>query len=691
MKKKLALVTIRNEIRNMYHSELTSLFSDYLEIVSCCLETQNSDSSRIKTLSDADIIIITNPNTFTVVKNYVKYDCKVIYLNYAFLKNKIGYLKTFPDNTNALICFNFYSVSQQTASILYELGVRNLNLKAHDPENDSVSGNDYDIAIVGENSAIVPESISRIVSLGRRKISFSTLMDISSNAGILDDKLENRIYSYCKDLMIPYGFMVDMYDNSSLTKIQFQTIMDRIDYAIIIFSENFNIINYNSNILKMFNINKSILNMNMKSISEFEDIYKVISNTCEFKNKMVELKKGKSILISKEKIDKKDHLNDIYIILIKDVTDIINLENTLRKQLVKKGHVAKYKFDMILGESEEIKECIEKAKVVSKIDKPTLITGESGTGKEFFAQSIHNESARKNFPFIAINCASLPSTLLESELFGYEEGAFTGARKGGKLGFFEMAHKGTLFLDEIGDINPETQAKLLRVLEEKEVMRLGSEEIISVDVRIIAATNRNLRELVKSGEFRLDLYYRLNTLIINIPPLRKRSSDIPILINSFLDNENFSCENISNDVVEFLENFPWYGNVRELRNCIEYMSSISNGYIKMKHLPEYILEEANDKKGDLNENQSYIFNIKDKNILIQIIKAIYNSGGGRKKILHELELNSYKISEYKLRSFLNYLSSNDFITFGKGSSGSFLTEKGKSLLEDFNEYYTDSH
>lgn len=690
MKKKLALVTIRNEIRNMYHSELTSLFSDYLEIVSCCLETQNSDSSRIKTLSDADIIIITNPSTFTVVKNYVKYDCKVIYLNYAFLRNKIDYLKTFPDNTNALICFNFYSVSQQTASILYELGLRNLNLKAHDPENNLVSGNDYDIAIVGENSAIVPESISKIVSLGRRKISFSTLMDISSNAGILDDKLENRIYSYCKDLMIPYGFMVDMYDNSSLTKIQFQTIMDCIDYAIIIFDENFNIINYNSNILKMFNINKSILNMNMKSISEFEDIYKVISNNREFKNRMVELKKGKSILVSKEKIDKKDHPNDIYIILIKDVTDIMNLENTLRKQLVKKGHVAKYKFDMILGKSEEIKECIEKAKIVSKIDKPTLITGESGTGKEFFAQSIHNESTRKNFPFIAINCASLPSTLLESELFGYEEGAFTGARKGGKLGFFEMAHKGTLFLDEIGDINPETQAKLLRVLEEKEVMRLGSEEIISVDVRIIAATNRNLRELVKSGEFRLDLYYRLNTLIINIPPLRKRSSDIPLLINSFLDNENFSCENISNDVVEFLKNFSWHGNVRELRNCIEYMSSISNGYIKMKHLPEYILEEASDKKADSNDDDSYIFNIKDKNILIQIMNAIYSSGGGRKKILHELELNSYKISEYKLRNFLNYLSSNGFITFGKGSSGSFLTEKGKSLLESFNEY-TNPH
>ncbi|MDD4780741.1 MAG: sigma 54-interacting transcriptional regulator [Tissierellia bacterium] len=680
MKKKLALVTIRSEIKNMYQTDLINLFSDYLDISSYCLENQHKNSLTLETLIDVDIILITNPNTFTLIKNYVKADCKVIYLNYAFLKNKIDYLKTFPNNTNALICFNFYSVSHQTTSMLYELGVKNLNLKAYNPEND-VLDKEYDIAIVGENSAIVPENISQIVSLGRRKISFSTLMDITSNAAILDDTLENRIYSYCQDLMTPYSFMLDMYDNSVLTKSQFQTIMDCIDYAIIIIDNNFNIINYNSNILNMFNINENILNINMGTISEFKNLYNVLYKNDEFKNKLIEIKNCKSILISKEKINKTDHSNNIYIILIKDVTEIMNLENTLRKQLIKKGHIAKYTFDVIIGNSKVIHDCVNKARIVSKIDKPTLITGESGTGKELFAQSIHNESSRRNFPFIAINCASLPSTLLESELFGYDEGAFTGAKKGGKLGYFEMAHKGTLFLDEIGDINIETQAKLLRVLEEKEIMRVGSEEIISIDVRIIAATNRDLRELVKTGDFRLDLYYRLNTLIINIPPLRRRPEDIPPLIKSFLENENFHYENIDDEVMEFLTNFSWYGNVRELKNCVEYMSSISNGYIKMEHLPEYIIQEAEDKHIEIKKDILSNINIKDKNMLIAIMNIIFNVGGGRRKILQELHKRNITISEYKLRNLLNDLNKNNLIKFGKGSSGAFLTEMGMDVLQ----------
>lgn len=681
MKKKLALVTIRNEIRNMYYSELINVFSDYFEIVSYSLETEYSNPKSINIFYNADIIIITNPNTFTLVKPYVKDDCKVIYLNYAFLKNKIDYLKTFPVNTNALICFNFYSVSLQTASILYELGVRNLNLKVYNPESD-ILDKDYDLAIVGENSAIVPENISKIVSLGKRKIAFSTLMDIAINAEILDDTLENRIYSYCQDLMTPYNFINDMYNNSALAKTQFQTIMNCIDYAIIMFDRDFNVINYNSNMLTMFNINKVILNLNLRKINEFSDIFKILSLKHEFKNKLIEIKNGKNILISKERINKKDNSDDIYIVLIKDITEIMNLENTLRRQLVKKGHVAKYTFNNIIGDSKEIKDCIKKAKIVAKIDKPTLITGESGTGKELFAQSIHNESSRKNFPFIAINCASLPSTLLESELFGYEEGAFTGAKKGGKLGYFEMAHRGTLFLDEIGDINSETQAKLLRVLEEKEIMRLGSEEIISIDVRIIAATNRNLKELVKSGDFRLDLYYRLNTLIINIPPIRKRINDIPLLIQFFLENGNFNNATIEYDVMEFLTSFLWLGNIRELRNCIEYMANISNGHIKMVHLPEYILEEAYDKKTDSTKEFLNNINIKDKNILIEIMDVIYNFGGGRRRILEVLKQKNYNVSEYKIRILLTGLYNNNLIEFGKGSSGAFLTEKGKDFLQN---------
>ena len=168
------------------------------------------------------------------------------------------------------------------------------------------------------------------------------------------------------------------------------------------------------------------------------------------------------------------------------------------------------------------------------VDSTVLITGESGTGKELFAQSIHNYSPRTNGPFVAVNCAAIPPSLLESELFGYKEGAFTGARKGGKTGLFELAHNGTIFLDEIGEIDLSIQSRLLRVLEERRIMRLGDEKIIPVNVRIIAATNKNLYEMVKSGQFREDFYYRLNVLAIELPPLRDRNSDLDMVIRHFL-------------------------------------------------------------------------------------------------------------------------------------------------------------
>lgn len=186
--------------------------------------------------------------------------------------------------------------------------------------------------------------------------------------------------------------------------------------------------------------------------------------------------------------------------------------------------------------------------------------------------SCHSQRLQqRKVSFVALNCAAIPANLLESELFGYEEGAFTGAKKGGKIGLFQTANMGTLFLDEIGEMTLETQAKLLRVLEEQEIMRVGSDKIIKVDTRIIAATNKNLKKLVEEGAFRLDLYYRLNTLMVNIPPLRERPEDIKTLARFFISQETERPIRICDDLMNFLMNFSWEGNVRELRNCIEYM------------------------------------------------------------------------------------------------------------------------
>jgi len=267
------------------------------------------------------------------------------------------------------------------------------------------------------------------------------------------------------------------------------------------------------------------------------------------------------------------------IITFQDITRIQEMEARIRKEVVSKKFVAKYTFSDILGTSKEILESKRIAREMAKVDASILIAGESGTGKELFAQSIHNSSRRKNGPFIALNCAALPPTLLESELFGYVEGAFTGATKKGKPGLFEMAHRGTIFLDEISEMDKYGQSRLLRVLQEKQVMRLGDDKNIPVDVRIIAATNKNLLELIGEGHFRQDLFYRLKVLTLNLPSLSNRTGDISCLAKHFTERYNQQHGKhvvITPATYDYLTRHVWPGNIRELMYFIERLIVIAS-------------------------------------------------------------------------------------------------------------------
>lgn len=257
------------------------------------------------------------------------------------------------------------------------------------------------------------------------------------------------------------------------------------------------------------------------------------------------------------------------------------VEAKVRQELYLKGHVAQFTFADIVTASPTMQRVIAQAKEFAMAEATILITGETGSGKEMLAQSIHNASRRKNGPFVAVNCAAVPESLLESELFGYEEGAFTGARKGGKKGYFELAHHGTLFLDEIGELPLNLQARLLRVLQQKAIMRVGGDRVVPVDVRIIAATHRDLEEAVKAGAFRRDLYYRLNVLRLYLPPLRQRQEDIPLLVQQLV--EKICCRTgrlppaIGPEVLQVFQRYAWPGNVRELENILERLVVLRSG------------------------------------------------------------------------------------------------------------------
>lgn len=260
------------------------------------------------------------------------------------------------------------------------------------------------------------------------------------------------------------------------------------------------------------------------------------------------------------------------LLTLRDVTKLQELEKNLRFQLSKKGLTARYHFEDILTREKSMEKLIQWGRECAQSDSTVMIYGESGTGKELFAQSIHNASARRDYPFVAVNCAALTENLLESELFGYVSGAFTGARKEGKAGLFELAHRGTIFLDEVNSMSLQTQAKILRVIEQREVMRIGSDYIIPLDVRIITAANGNLIQMVRNNTFRRDLFFRLNVLEIRIPPLNQRPKDILYLFRSFVAQFR-GCAiqevTLSPELEQTLVHHNWWGNVRELRNVAQ--------------------------------------------------------------------------------------------------------------------------
>lgn len=288
----------------------------------------------------------------------------------------------------------------------------------------------------------------------------------------------------------------------------------------------------------------------------------------------------------------KDDMSHGAVVHFTTVQQIEKMESQVKSEFYQKGHFAKYKIIDILGESEIIVKTKKLAERFSKYSSNIMLYGESGCGKELFAQGIHNSSLRSNQPFVAINCGSLPTSLLESELFGYVEGAFTGALKKGKKGLFEIANKGTIFLDEISEIDAQGQTRLLRVLEERCVMRVGDDKVIPIDVRVIAASNRNLLKLVKEGKFREDLYYRLNVLTLNIPPLRERDKDVVLIAKQFIENYGREYNKrilLSEEAENALLNCSWEGNVRQLKNFCERLVIVAdNKYIKAEEIKEQL-------------------------------------------------------------------------------------------------------
>lgn len=435
---------------------------------------------------------------------------------------------------------------------------------------------------------------------------------------------------------------------------QYQTILDNAYEGVIAIDLNNKITAFNEAaqlILKAKH--RKLFNREVTDVLAEGELVKLLVSDENYKEAFI---KYGSIQLSVKKVaillrDKK--VGDM--IAFQDITGIQEMEGKIRKQIYLRGHVAKHTFDDIISESDIVKQTIEKAKSYSAVDSNILIIGESGTGKEMYTQSIHSYSPRKSQPFVAINCAALPENLLESELFGYVEGAFTGAAKGGKQGFFELAHKGTLFLDEIGEITPSLQSRLLRVLQEREVMRIGDDKVIPVDVRIIAATNKNLLEMVKENTFREDLYYRLSVLDLHLPPLRASHKDIPLLAASFIQKFNSSSKPIiiTDEALQRLSEEKWEGNVRQLQNVCERLTVLcKNDLIDLQDVEQHLPKDSLYVTQDTYLEQKAT--ILGKNEKEKIIQALQDSHFHRETAAEKLGMSRTtlwrKLKQYNIKT-----------------------------------------
>lgn len=559
---------------------------------------------------------------------------------------------------------------------LKELGLNHINYYPYYPGIPNYKK--LKTAITPGEPDKVPGFVTNIIDLGPRIISINSMYEIMDKLN-LDHRDTTFITKKYMQKIVNVSKHVSAINNKvNALNGYLNNIIHNLVNGILVYDENGFIKYANEKIKKFLFIEKEVENKNIKNIID-KDLFPYFLSNDTFEDKEINIM-GASIKVTKFIVP-----NGKDIVIITDETHIKERDKSHNNNnYLLKGHVAKYNIENIIGTGKILDETKKTALKLAKTDLTVLIEGESGTGKELFASAIHKNSKRKNGPYIAINFSALPDDLIESELFGYEEGAFTGAKKGGKIGLFELADGGTIFLDEIGDVSPKVQTKLLRVLQEKEIMMIGGSNIKKIDVRIIAATNKSLRQMVIEKQFRADLYYRLKIGYIYIPPLRDRKYDIKELVHYFIKIGSASDIKVSQTVIDEFLKYKWLGNVRELESTIQYMLAVRNGnMLTVSDLPDRnFFEESLYKFYNGNESNELNNLNGDFTRILMCIYDLHNQNiaAGREKIAQMLSEQGYELTSSQVRSRLETLEKQGYILKKRGRHGTVLTEVGLNCL-----------
>ena len=674
--KTLTLVTKGKNSCDALTKQLEELLGDMVHIEGYYLE------GNIHPMIGKDLILASSSLSLELTEQYLNPLCPRIVALRSVNYPGMEALLDLPPGTQALLVNDTSSAALETISFLNAIGMNHIEYFPYVPGMNKHDFPNLNLAITPGESDLVPDSVDRIIDIDTRNIDVITLIEILRVLSLLDEKanlLSAKYVSSMLDLLKKNKYMANL--NKHMEN-ELKTIINTVGEGIIALDEKNDVTVFNSIAEELLDYpGEMIIGKNVADQSLREDIRALLENTASGFEGSHPVN-GRQLIVNNSLI-LKDALSGYSgrVFTLNDVTEIQRLEENHRRELVGQQNYARYTFDHILGQSDIIKITKKLAQRIANSDSPTLIQGESGTGKELLAQGIHNASPRKNGPFIAVNFASLSESLLESELFGYEEGAFTGAKKGGMAGLFQQAHKGTIFLDEIGDAPLSFQVKLLRVLQEKQVRRIGSSRLIPIDIRVIVATNKNLKHLIDKGLFRQDLYYRLNVLPIKLPPLVERKQDIAPLARHFYrsyfkGHPVLKEEEYFHNIREYFFAYDWPGNIRELQNVIEYLVNISPN---TPPLPEMLPDELRSVT-QISYKTEELWNSEGENSarILRIISTAntLNESVGRRSLAHKVGL-----TEGIVRGLLKNLEVKGYLIVHRGRKGISLTSTGFQVVK----------
>lgn len=650
--------------------QMEEVFGDLFQFT-----THSPDTTPILPIFNADMILLHEPSVLENMYQYIKCDCPSLLLRRTITASALEELRKIPEGSKAVVVnLNDY-MARETLINIYQLGIKKIMMTTWTPDQGSFPDNHLDYIITPRLYDFIPKNNIKKIKLGSRILEVDIIMDILSYFNIDLLKSEEIIMQHMNTAPNFFHGVNYILENNRYLSVQLDSVFDTINKSIAIV-DNRNTITYvNQGFAQYLNVNKTaLINNTLDELVWMYPSLQYIKNEENISDELIDINDKKIILNTNKLWNRDKYLGKV--VKLESYDHIQHVQQKSHEKLIGHHHTAKYSFNDLIGKDKLFHKRITLGKKVAPSDHPILIYGESGTGKELMASAIHNYSNRCNNPYVAVNCGSIPYELFESEFFGYEEGAFTGSKKGGRMGLFEKADGGTIFLDEISEIPYDLQSRLLRVLQEKEIRKVGSNKNIHINVRVIAASNKDLYELAKINKFRMDLFFRINVFQITMPSLRKRKTDIEILCNHFAKDKN---KKTSKEFISFIQNYHFPGNIRELKNLIEFASITAEKDIDIRCLPDYIKTSDNIKPIIINPEIS----LMEALILKIIAKNMKNSCSTSRRSICENFSNSYfEISEVKTRKILNKIEEKGYITIPKGRSGCSITEKAEDYLNE---------